>query len=156
MAKFAFQLEGVLRHRANIEHQRKRELAVIQSQMTALDAELRALDVSVRASENDLRTNRLMGKIDTAFLGAYRRYSISMHRKAMGIAQKMAGVQVQIDQAKKNLAEAAKKKKVLEKLRERQFARWREQIARRDAAEMDEIGMQIGFDLSASAETGAV
>jgi flagellar FliJ protein len=156
MAKFAFQLEGVLRHRTNIEHQRKRELAVIQGQMTALDAELRALDASVRSSESDLRTNRLMGKIDLAFLGAYRRYSIAMQRKAMGIAQKMAAVQVQIDQAKRNLAEAAKRKKVLEKLRERQLARWREELARRDAAEMDEIGMQIGFDLSTSAETGAV
>jgi flagellar protein FliJ len=152
MAKFVFQLEGVLRHRTNIEHQRKRELAVIQSQMTALDAELRALDLSVRSSETDLRTNRLLGKIDTAFLGAYRRYSIAMQRKAMGIAQKMGAIQVQIDQAKKNLAEAAKRKKVLEKLRERQLERWREQAARRDAAEMDEIGSQIGFDLSASAD----
>src|SRR5580698_9294257 len=121
MAKFVFQLEGVLRHRTNIEHQRKRELAVIQSQMTALDAELRALDLSVRSSETDLRTNRLLGKIDTAFLGAYRRYSIAMQRKAMGIAQKMGAIQVQIDQAKKNLAEATKWKKVLEKLRERQL-----------------------------------
>ena len=152
MAKFVFQLEGVLRHRTNIEHQRKRELAVIQSQMTALDAELRALDLSVRSSETDLRTNRLLGKIDTAFLGAYRRYSIAMQRKAMGIAQKMGAIQVQIDQAKKNLAEAAKRKKVLEKLRERQLERWREQAARRDAAEMDEIGSQIGFDLSVSAD----
>lgn len=154
MAKFVFQLAGVLRHRANIEHQRKRELAVIQSQMSALDAELRALDASVRASENDLRSNRLLGQIDLAFLGAYRRYSVAMQRKAMGIAQKMAAVQLQIDQAKRNLAEAAKRKKILEKLRERQQARWREQLEKRDAAEMDEIGMQIGFDAAASAGTG--
>jgi flagellar protein FliJ len=154
MAKFDFQLEGVLRHRVNVEHQRKRELAVIQSQMAPLEAELRALDASVRASESDLRTNRLLGKIDLAFLGAYRRYSVAMQRKAMGIAQKMAAVQVQIDQAKRNLAEAAKRKKILEKLRERQMARWRERLEKRDAAEMDEIGMQIAFEASASAETG--
>jgi flagellar FliJ protein len=152
MAKFVFQLEGVLRHRTNIEQQRKRELAVIQSQMSVLDAELRTLDASVRAAETDMRTNRLLGTIDLAFLGAYRRYSIAMQRKAMGIAQKMAAVQTQIDQAKARLAEAAKRKKVLEKLRERQLARWREQIQKRDAAEMDEIGMQIGFEITASAE----
>ena len=47
MAKFVFKLDGVLKHRTNIEHQRKRELSVVQAQMTALDGELRALDASV-------------------------------------------------------------------------------------------------------------
>lgn len=146
MARFVFHLEGVLRHRANIEHQRKRELAVIQGRMSALDAELRDLDASVRNSENDLRTNRLLGPINLAFLGAYRRYALAMQRKAMGIAEKMAAIQVQVDQAKRNLAEASKRRKILEKLRERQFARWREELGKRDAAEMDEIGMRLGFD----------
>ena len=97
MPRFTFQLEGVLRHRTNIEHQRKRELAVIQSQMAALDAELRGLDASVRASDEDLRKNRLTGRLDLAFLAAHRRFSVAMHRKAMGIAQKMGAVKVQID-----------------------------------------------------------
>lgn len=98
MPRFTFQLEGVLRHRTNIEHQRKRELAVIQSQMAVLDAELRGLDASVRASDEDLRKNRLTGRLDLAFLAAHRRYSVAMHRKAMGIAQKMGAVKVHIDQ----------------------------------------------------------
>ncbi len=155
MAKFVFQLDGVLRHRTNIEQRCKRELAVIQGQMSALDGELRALDASVRASEADLRTNRLVGRLDLAFLAAYRRYAVAMQRKAMGIAQKMAGIQVQLDQAKRNLAEAAKKRKVIEKLRERQLARWREQLERRDVAEMDEIGMQLGHDRFIQAVAGA-
>jgi flagellar FliJ protein len=146
MARFTFQLEGVLRHRTNIEHQRKRELAVIQSQMAALDAELRGLDASVRASDEDLRKNRLTGRLDLAFLAAHRRFSVAMHRKAMGIAQKMGAVKVQIDQATRNLAEAARGRKILEKLKERQFNRWREEIRRREDVEMDEIAMHIGHD----------
>ena len=89
MAKFIFQLDGVLRHRTNIEHQRKRELAFIQAQMTAFDNELRTLDLSVRASIEDLRKNRLIGRIDLAFLAAHRRFTLAMQRKAMGIAEKM-------------------------------------------------------------------
>jgi flagellar protein FliJ len=146
MAKFVFKLQGVLRQRTNIEHQRKRELAEIQTRMSVLDAELRALDASVRASENDLRTNRLLGKIDLAFIGAYRRYAVAMQRRAMGIVEKMAAIQGQVDQAKRNLAEAAKRRKIIEKLRERQFARWKEQLAKRDAAEMDEIGMHLAIE----------
>ncbi|MGD0769097.1 MAG: flagellar export protein FliJ [Tepidisphaeraceae bacterium] len=155
MAKFAFQLDGVLRHRTNLEHQCRRELAVIQGQMSALDAELRALDASVRASEADLRTNRLVGRLDLVFLAAHRRFAVAMQRKATEIAQKMAAVQVQLDRAKRNVAEAAKKRKIIEKLRERQYARWREQLERRDVAEMDEIGMQLGHDRFAQTGAGA-
>jgi flagellar FliJ protein len=154
MAKFVFQLEGVLRHRTNVEHQRKRELAVIQSGMTALENELRALDASVRASEDDLRKNRLIGKIDLAFLAAYRRYAFAMQRKAVGIAEKMATVQIHVDRAKRNLAEAAKQRKILEKLREKLFARWREALERKDVAEMDEIAMQLGHNQLTHTDAG--
>jgi len=152
MAKFIFQLDGVLQHRTNVEHQRKRELAVIQAQMTVLDAELRALDVSVQNSVADLRTNRLIGKLDLPFLTAHRRYSLAMQRKAMGIAEKMAGIKLQVDAAKRNLAEASKQRKILEKLRERQMGRWREGIERRDVADMDEIAMQLSQDQPAQTE----
>jgi flagellar FliJ protein len=154
MAKFTFQLDGVLRHRTNIEHQRKRELAVIQTQMTALDAELRALDASVQNSITDLRTNRLVGRIDLAFLSAHRRYAFAMQRKAMGIVEKMGAVKIQVDAAKRNLAEASKQRKILEKLRERLYARWREAIERRDVAEMDEIAMQLSHSQPADADMG--
>ena len=155
MAKFVFKLDGVLKHRTNIEHQRKRELAVVQAQMTALDGELRALDSSVRASVEDLRTNRLVGKIDLSFLAAHRRYSIAMQRKAMGIAEKMAAIQVHVDRARRNLSEASKQRKILEKLRERLLARWTEAVERRDVAEMDEIAMQLGHEQLAHADAGA-
>jgi len=154
MAKFVFQLDGVLRHRTNIEHRRKRELAVIQAQMTVLEAELRALDASVQNSIADLRDNRLVGRIDLAFLSAHRRYAFAMQRKAMGIVERMAGIKIQVDLAKRNLAEASKQRKILEKLRERLYARWREGIERRDVAEMDEIAMQLGHDQPAQADMG--
>ncbi|HEX4054037.1 MAG TPA: flagellar export protein FliJ [Tepidisphaeraceae bacterium] len=154
MPKFVFQLDGVLRQRTHVEQQRKRELATVQTQMAVLDAELRALDGSVRAAEEDLRQNRLVGRIDLAFLAAHRRYAFAMQRKAMGIAQKMSGVQIQLDKAQRNLAEAAKQKKILGKLRERRFARWREEVERRDLLEMDEIAMRLGHHQIGDAELG--
>jgi flagellar protein FliJ len=152
MAKFVFQLDGVLRQRKHVEDQRKRELSAIQQQMSALDAELRALDASVRTAEEDLRQNRLVGKIDLAFLAAHRRYAFAMQRKAMGVVQKMADVQVQLEKAQRLAAEASKQKKILEKLRERRFARWREQLERRDLIEMDEISTRLSYEQNAEAE----
>ena len=111
----------------------------------ALDAELRALDASVRATEQDLRDNRLIGKIDLAFLAGHRRYVMSMQRKAMAIAEKMAGVKNLTDAARRNLIEAAKQRKIVEKLRERQLARWTSDAAQSETAAMDEAAMQLAF-----------
>jgi flagellar FliJ protein len=145
MARFVFKLEGVLRHRANIEQQRRRELATVEAQMASLEAQLRALDAAVRASETDLRENRLVGRLDMAFLAAHRRYAISMQRKAMATAQKMAGMQRQLETARQNLAEAAKQRKIIEKLRDRQLTRWKAEQARHELMELDEIAMRLSY-----------
>jgi flagellar export protein FliJ len=123
--------------------------------MTVLDSELRALDSSVRASVDDVRKNRLLGPLDLPFLAAHRRYGLAMQRKAMGIAEKMAAIQIQVDRAKRNLSEASKQRKILEKLRERLLARWREAAERRDVAEMDEIAMRLGHDQLTHADAGS-
>ena len=145
MAQFVFRLEGVLHQRHGIEQQRQRELAAIQAQMTALETELRHLDDSMRGAEQDLRQNRLTGRLDLAFLAAHRRYAFAMQRKAMGIAQKMANVRIAVDEARKNLVEAAKRRKAIEKLRERQFLRWQQHLARLEAAALDEVSTQMTY-----------
>src|ERR1700683_1476898 len=145
MAVFAFKLEGVLRHRTNVEEHRRRELAVIQAQMTELETELAGLDAAMRASEIDLRQNRLVGKLDLAFLAAQRRYALAMQRKAMAVAQKMAGIQKKLDLARANLAEAAKQRKIIEKLRDRHLARWKQEQAHHELLELDDVSMRLSY-----------
>jgi len=117
---------------------------VIQSQMAALDAQLRDLDASMKQTVEDMRTNRLTGRLDLSFLAAHRRYTLAMQKKAMEIAQQMAAVQRKIDQAQRRLTEAVKHRKVIEKLRQRQFERWRQKMARRELYESDEVAMLMG------------
>jgi flagellar FliJ protein len=155
MAGFEFSLEGVLRQRKHVEQQRMRELAVIQGQMAELDAQLRVMDQSVKATTEDVRQNRLVGRLDLSFLAAHRLYTFSMQRKAMELMQKMAGVQRLLDEARKALGEAAKRRKAIEKLREARLAEWREKASRREAAEMDEIGMQLSFRAMNEGEAAA-
>src|SRR6478672_11649143 len=93
MARFIFKLEGVLRYRENVEHQRQRDVAVIQAQMTALEAELQALDAEVQNVNNEARQHHLGGKLDMGFLTAHRRFLGAAQRQALDIAQKMATVQ---------------------------------------------------------------
>ncbi|MGH7215328.1 MAG: flagellar export protein FliJ, partial [Tepidisphaeraceae bacterium] len=132
MPKFVFQLDGVLRQRKHIEREKQRELAVVQAQMAQLQIELRNLNETVQVSNDDTRRNHLTGRLDMNFLAAHRRFIISTQRKALALMHKMALVQRQLDEARKALAEAAKQRKVIEKLREKHRERWMERLSRRE------------------------
>lgn len=143
MAKFDFKLEGVLRHRTNIERERQRDLALVHAQLQQFENQLRELDREVQTASGDLRENRLVGRLDLNYLAAHRRFVAAMQKKGMGLVQRMAIVQKQVDEARRALAQAAVQRKAIEKLRERQHQRWQEEQSRWDAEEMDEIGMQL-------------
>jgi flagellar protein FliJ len=143
MARFIFNLEGVLRYRTHVEQKRQRDVAVVQAQLTALESELRALDAEVQKVNNEAREHHLGGRLEMGFLTAHRRFLGAAQRQAMDIAQKMATVQRRLDEVRHALAEAARDRKVLEKLKERQFEAWQTGMAKKEAAAMDEVGMQI-------------
>jgi flagellar FliJ protein len=146
MPKFVFQLDAVLRHRKMIEEQRMRELGAVQSVMAKMEAELRSIDAAAKNVSDDVRSNRLMGTLDMAFLAAHRRYVLAMQRKALSLAQQMAAQQQLVDTAQKNLAEAAKQRKIIEKLKERQHERWKSEQSRKQLEELSEVNMQLALE----------
>ena len=119
MAKFNFQLQGVLRHRELLEQERQRQLAAVGAEHAAIMSELRALDNVVGKAVADLRQNHLTGKLDLSFLAAHRRFVLATQRKGMAAMQRLQEVQKRVDIARAALAEAAKQKKIIEKLREK-------------------------------------
>jgi flagellar FliJ protein len=145
MPKFLFNLEGVLRHRKNVEQQRQREVAEVQAQMTHLQAQLRALDAQVQATNDDVRQNRLLGTVDVNFLTAHRRYLLATQKQAVEIAERMAAVQIKLDEARRALIAAATERKVLEKLREKQEFAWRQEMSRKENAALDEVVTQMSY-----------
>ena len=154
MPRFVFTLESVLRHRVNAERERQRELAACQAEMVRLQQELKALNDSMRASAQDMKANHLVGSLDVGFLAAHRRYTVAMQRKGQSIVQDMARQQKKVDDAQRLLADAAKERKVIEKLREKQFERWKAEVARKEAAEADEVGAQFGYRVTTEDVTG--
>lgn len=155
MAKFRFNLEGVLKHRKFQEQQKQRSLSIVQGQMTVLKNELQALNDTVQKSTDDLRTNRLVGRLDMGFIAAHRRFLIGVSTKAGEIMQKIARLQVQVEAAQKELAEAAKQRKIIEKLRERQYERWKRELDAKELAALDEVGMQLSYGHVRDEEAGA-
>ena len=145
MPKFVFQLEGALRQRKQLERMKQREMAVVQAEMNKLQDQLRALEGTVQTATADVRGNRLTGVLDMSFLAAHRRFMIATQRQSMELVQKMALVQRQLDEARLAVAEAAKQRKVIEKLREKQFERWKAERSKKELAELDEVSMQLSY-----------
>ena len=151
MAKFVFQLQAVLRHREHEEQEKQRLLADAQAEMVRLQEQLSRLDGSVQTSLDDLRNNRLIGPLDMRYLASHRRFVLAVRQEAMAVVQAMARQQLKVEEAQRALAEAAKERKVIEKLRERQHERWRADEAHREFVALDEVATQMGFRAATTA-----
>jgi flagellar FliJ protein len=148
MAQFKFNLKGVLRQRELAEDQRQRTFAEAQRAYAELEAQLKAMDDEVKAAGDDLRRNHLVGRIDVGYLAAHRRFGMAMQRKALAHAGRMAEAKAVLDAARAALVEAAKQRKMLEKLKEKRQSAWADDHARRDQAATDEVAQQIGVRLA--------
>jgi flagellar FliJ protein len=135
--KFTFKLEAVLEQRKHVERQRQREVAAAQNRLLQLQADLDALSAVKRASAKDLRAGP--GALTAAALAAHQRFATAMRHKGAVLQQSIADARRELDAAQRVLLEAAKQRKVMEKLREREQARWAEQVRQRELAEADEI-----------------
>lgn len=136
------------------ERERLRDLAVAQGEMTRLQQELKALNDSLRGIAQDMKENHLVGTLDVNYLAAHRRYTVATQRRGNQLVQDMARQQRKVDEAQRLLAEAAKERKVIEKLRERQLERWKAEVMRKEQADADEVGAQFGFRQMVEASGG--
>jgi flagellar export protein FliJ len=84
------------------------------------------------------------------FLSAHRRFTNAMFRKSASIQQKIAQAKQKVTEARTILAEAAKQRKVMEKLREKHYERWRAELAAKEFRELDEIGVQLAVSALAA------
>jgi flagellar FliJ protein len=137
--RFNFKLQGVLEQRKNAERQRQRDVATAQHLLLKLQAEIDALAAVSRSSAIELRSSRL----SAAALAAHQRFVLSTRHKAGALKQQRAEAERELNDAQAALTEAAKQRKVMEKLREREHAKWAEQQRRRDAQDADDVARQI-------------
>ncbi len=145
MAQFKFNLEGVLRQRENAEHIAQRELALAMQKVNELKDQLRRLDDNVKSVTEDVRQNHLSGVLDVSFIAGHRRYLLSMERNALELARKIADAQSIAEKARQIMVEKSRDTKIIEKLRDKQHQRWKDQQNIKENAAGDEAGMQIAY-----------
>ena len=143
MAKFVFKLEAVLRERAQTEKRRQRELAAVQARFSRISAALDANHARLRDTTNIVRANRV-GRLDTRLLAEGARFAFAIREKISGLRAELHAIRPELARAQEALVEAAKQRKVLEKLRETQKLQWTAAQEKKEAQALDEIGAAIG------------
>jgi flagellar FliJ protein len=143
MAQFKFKLQAVHRQRELAEQERQRDFALAQGKLVLEQQELKRLDETVRLAVTDLRENQLVGPLNLSFLAAHRRFMLAMQRQGMAQLVKVDAAKKVVDAARVKLLEAARQKKIIEKLREQQEAEWKALAARKETADLDEIATQM-------------
>lgn len=138
MARFRFQLEPVLRHRASVERQKQTAVAALERDRLALEGIIRASQGAIEAERSATRA-LLLGRVDLA--AARRQGSAAAHHAAAArqAALRLAGVHQRLAAARAELLEAAKRRKAVELLKERRYQQWRADETRRDAGAIDEL-----------------
>ena len=138
---FKFRLDPLLRIRRHAEEERKGALAQVQGKLNEQTERARRYDAMITQEHHSLRDGSLVGTLDPRRLAHHRRYVNSMMRGLVQTLCERAGTQKDADQARQQLVEAVKQRKVLEKLRERRQADWRSQQDRIERADLDEMGI---------------
>ncbi len=144
MATFEFRLEALLAHRLQLEKDKQRKMAEVQQKIQAVVAQIQDAQARIAAENRTLGARELTGSLDMQYIGNERRFVGNLHFKIVMLIQKVAELEKDLAVARGELLEAARARKVIEKLRERQLARWRAGQDRKEAILMDEIATRIG------------
>jgi len=143
--RFIFPFEPLLEHRRRLEKDQMRAVAVIQQQANALITQIQDAQQAIRNENRQLTTQHLTGKLDMAFIAAEKRYVGSLNMVIAGAYQRLAIVERQLGSAKALLLAAAKARKIIERLREKQYNRWLADVNRKEAEFLDELGTQLAL-----------
>lgn len=144
MPQFEFKLDGLLELRKTAERQRLRDVAEAQRDVVRIERELHDAAEATAAGSIELR-----GRIDPRLLLAQVRFEEAMRARMAALQDQMTAATAKLSAAQAALTEAAKQRKVLEKLRENQESAWAQQQRRREDRAGDDVAQRaVHVDLA--------
>ena len=138
MPRFRFALQRVLDLRLREEEARRLALAGVEGQRRMLEDSLRTRQVEISAGRDEWR-RQLVGEIDPTALRHHSSASLGLMRKAQRTVLEIAGLEKQLARAKADLVEAARRRRVLEILREQRLLAHRAKEDHKERDQLDEF-----------------
>ncbi len=143
MAKFKFRLDTLLRLRGITRDERRQRLAqayeadeIIKRQREELQSELARLMENCRQASEP-------GTVSIDRLLEAQRYEVVLRAYDQQAVEQRKAVAAEIDVRHQALVEADREVRVLEKLREKQLRRYRDEENRQEIKQLDEVAGQL-------------
>ena len=134
MKKFKFSLEKVLSLREFEEKQAQIELGKAQSVVNDLNDQLKFI-ASERLKSNESRSK----SSDLTFLMSIENYINGLDYKKEKLIEELAQAQIILEEKRAIVVETIKKRKSLEKLKEKQFESYKKEYNKEEEKILDEI-----------------
>lgn len=145
MARFVFTLQTVLEQRERDERLCQLELAQAQQALVELETQLQQMNAEIVGSNADLKSQADARQLNVQTIAQHRRYLGAMKLKVIAHAETMSRARLAIEAKQRKLSDAAKQRKAIELLRDKQKQRWLAEQDKRERDLMDEAGMQIAY-----------
>jgi flagellar protein FliJ len=145
MAQFKFKLSTVLRQRENEEHILEGDLARAIRHQLDLEAQVLQIEAQITQCNQTMREQHLTGPLDPQTLLAHRRFLAAAKLDVFKLADQISRARIDVESARRKLAEAAKNRKAIETLRDKQKSRWIDDQNRKELAAADDVATQIAY-----------
>jgi len=140
MAKrFTFRFDTMLKIRKQREDQRKRVVADRLREIGRIQDRMASLHAQIENEVQAIRTGQEPGTIDLQQAMRHRYWLGHLHKNSLEIEARLRYHEAQLAQERAALAEAAKQRRILEKLKERQWNRYLQEEDKRETMEADEM-----------------
>lgn len=141
MNRFRFRLETVLKVRVAREEEKKRELAVTMTLLREEEAKLEHLLASL-AELDRVRAEQSAGRLSPRQLQQQLSFSRYVQRNIDEQRKKVLEAGSAADRKRLEVAEAMRKRKILERLKERRRGEYDSTVAHHEQSQLDEAAIQ--------------
>lgn len=138
MPPFHFTLDPLLKARRHEERRRQIEVAELETKRRGLEDALRRQQALIERDRQALR-ERLVGTLDAGELRLHATAALQQMRRAQRIVPELAVLHQALEAARARLAEAAGRRRALERLRELRREAWRRDRQRAEDAALDDL-----------------
>jgi flagellar export protein FliJ len=144
MARFTFRMATLLKLRESARDERQALLVRAQRAADVLRQQQATLEQEAQRLEQQSRDAVRPGRIDVDHLLHARRYELLLRAQQQDLAQQQQAVDAEIQRRQRALVEANREVRVLELLREKQWTRYRDEEARQEIKQLDEVAQRTG------------
>ena len=139
MKKFRFRLQSVLDHKKRKEDSKKEELGKLLHTVQEVRDFMATLKSRCSLSIVEMRNLQENG-ISVDLLSQYRSFVVSLKNDITGQMDKLSDLMKEVDARRKELVAMSKERKVMEKLKDKEFERFKRAVLREEKKLIDEIG----------------